>query len=148
MRFHYWKHLIGVLFVALLIWITPPYFLAIDPLTLARSQNREISKYLNEAKGRLESDRPGSPTPMPAWLREANEHIDAALIVTQDQVKSLELAKQKSGPDLGSTQAFLASIVVIMGTLSTIILSWRKDMREARAELERVKSQTPRIALP
>lgn len=146
MKFHYWKQFVGILFVALTIWSI--HFWAIDPLTLARSQNRQLAEYLGEARGQLETGSKAL-TITPDWLRASSQHINAAIIVLGDQAKSLEqLAKEDSGLDLGSIQTSLASLVVVLGAFSTILLSWRKDMRESRAELESIKSKVPKIVLP
>ena len=65
MKFHYWKQFIGILFVALMIWSV--HFMAIDPLTLARSQNRQLAEYLGEVRGQLETGSKALTT-TPDWL--------------------------------------------------------------------------------
>lgn len=150
MRFHYAKYLILVLSIVLLVWLSSVLLvpLSIDPLTLARSHNRQITEYLNEAKTQLQNGNSSSGTSVPKWLRDASEHVLAAQVVVSDQAKALEeLSKKDTGLDLGSMQTALVSIITFVGTLSTVILSWRKDVREAQAELEKIKAQIPKIYL-
>jgi hypothetical protein len=151
MKFHYWKHLIIILLIALLAWSLQFFilFLAIDPLTLARSHNRSLLEYLTEAKKQIDKGALISSATLPKWVEETRNHIAAAIVVANDQAIALnEVAKDKSGPNLGTLNTFLASIIAILGTFSTIILSWRKDMRETRQELEKYKSKTPSIVMP
>ena len=86
---------------------------------------------------------------MPTWLNEARKHLDATVIVVEDQKNILDqLVEEESGVDVGSVETSLAAFVAVIGTLSTIVLSWRKDVRDSRAELERIEAQKPKIELP
>jgi len=145
MRFHYWKQFLGVLVLSLLIWAVL-WTAGIDPLTRARLQNREISNYLAQSASLLErAVRAGSP-PNSEALRESKENLAAALVVANDQSSALaELAKERQGPD---RKDMLVLLVAVLGGVSTIILSWRKDLREARSSEGQVKDGDRRIVLP
>lgn len=41
-----------------------------------------------------------------------------------------------------------ASMLSVLGTISTIILSWREDIREAQAEIQKLKEQQPKLYIP
>jgi len=147
MKFHYWKILLLFLFVSLIIWmissVKPSTIeLSIDPLTQARSQNRQIMKHLNEAQNILRNGQIATNSDIPNWAQNTKELIEAAIGVTEDQSLSLDMiAEGKPGMDINTTGSSLASIVAILGTLSTILLSWRKDMRDARKEIERLHTK-------
>jgi hypothetical protein len=144
MKFHYWKQFVGILFLSLLIWglltLAP-----VDPLTLARSQNREIISYLTQSSTLLDrAMAPGLAADL-KLLKEGKDHVGAALTVATDQARALgALVEQNRGLD---PKDMLALFVAILGGVSTIILSWRKDLREARHELEKEKAEGPRIVL-
>ncbi|MDR4509352.1 MAG: hypothetical protein MRJ65_14190 [Candidatus Brocadiaceae bacterium] len=144
MRFYYWKQLIAVLFVALILWVIP-FFLTMDVLTLARSQNREIARYLGKAMSQLAVGY-NVTTNVPGWLRETSDNIDAAKVVIGNQAKALErLSKEASGFSLKMVQTYLASIIAILGTFTTIVLSWRKDVHVSHAEMKNLKAKTSRM---
>src|SRR5262245_29055122 len=138
MRFHYWKQFVAVLILTFLIWWGFLLF-ALNPLTLARSQNREITTYLNQTSSLLEKalsmeaapQKSPELAPRNTTLKEAKDMVSAALVVTSDQGRTLSvIAESKSGLEAKDLVAFF---VAIAGGISTIILSWRKDIREARA---------------
>ena len=148
MKFHYAKYLVGTFLIAFLTW-TLFYTLAIDPLTLARSQNRQLGESLSEARGMIEKNSSVPEGATPLWLRGVDQNLAAALVLVDDQKKSLDqVADKRAGFDMASIQTLLASVVLVVGTFSTVILSWRKDMREAQAELEKLKTEKPKIVAP
>jgi predicted PurR-regulated permease PerM len=147
MKFHYWKSLILMFFVCALILV---FFAVspIDPLTLARAKNKEVIIYLQETKMYLENGKSIMEQKEPYWLQNARQTVNGATVVMEDQSEILKQIADKSfGPYIQSLGPFLATIVAIFGTLSTIILSWRKDMREARREINQLKSEPPKIEL-
>ena len=148
MRFHYWKSLLLTFIVAFMIWMTFATMLPIDPLTLARSQNREATQYLTEALTQIKDGRTSMNPNVPVWVYKAQECIDGALIVIGDQAANLKkVADAKLGPDMQTVGASLASIFAIFGTLSTIILSWRKDIRDAQREIQQLQIQASKSEL-
>ncbi|QWV99101.1 hypothetical protein KP003_07675 [Geomonas nitrogeniifigens] len=150
MKFHYKKQLIIVLVVAVLIWISQPIYLylKIDPVTLARSNIRDVSEHLSAARAQLDVGVSQFPAGSPAWLRDARDHVAYATVKADDQTRLLQvLDKERSSLDRDSIQPLIASLVAIFGTLSTVVLSWRKDMREAKAEIEKARDKEPRIII-
>lgn len=149
MKFRYAGLLAASLIAAILILLLT-LTLGIAPITLARSQNSEITQYLTEARDIL-SEAKSNPQSVviPDLIRTIDEYLSSTQIVASDQKKILEqIAQEDSSIDVGSVSTSLASLIAIVGTLSSIILSWRKDVREAKAELEKLKSQTPKIEIP
>lgn len=59
-----------------------------------------------------------------------------------------DTSEKKKKIDVSSILTWTASFVAILATISTILLSWRKDIREARAELRRLEASEPRIHVP
>jgi hypothetical protein len=145
MRFHYWKQFVGVVVLSSLIWLGL-LLSPIDPLTMARSQNREITTYMADASTLLDRAMAATPAADPKTLKESKEHIAAALVVLADQGKVLTgLAEEKRGLD---RKDMLALFVATLGGVSTLVLSWRKDLREARSEQGKRSQDVQRIVLP
>jgi hypothetical protein len=92
-------------------------------------------------------DRAMAPSvvPDPKLLKEGKDHVGAALTVATDQARALgALVEQNRGLDI---KDMLALFVAVLGGVSTIILSWRKDLREARNELRKANAEGPQIVL-
>ena len=107
-------------------------------------------QYLTEARKSLASAKSNaSSASLSGLVKNVDEYLAAAQVVTNDQKKNLDqIVEKRSNFDVTSGSTMLASLVAVLGTLSSIILSWRKDVREAKAELEKLKAQMPKIVIP
>jgi hypothetical protein len=151
MKFRYTRLLAASLTAAILIILVFSVTLqSIDPMTLARSQNGEITRYLTEArKVALDRGNNTKSATLPNMAKSIDEYLAAAQVVANDQKKILDqIVEKRSSFDITSSANVFAAVVAVAGTFSSIVLSWRKDVREAKAELEKLKAQAPKIEIP
>lgn len=139
------------------------------------SEGEKLFGYINKALGYLR-DGAESELQNKTWINEAQKNLEAALTVlvdsriviqpkisrsqTDDDKQQLEVSSfsstsgSRANPsktkrfDIGSVLTLSASFVAIVATISTILLSWRKDIREAKAEIRRLKAEAPKIHIP
>ncbi|MFZ5994043.1 MAG: hypothetical protein ACOYU4_03510 [Thermodesulfobacteriota bacterium] len=147
MKFHYWKWTIVILIVAFGVMIANKRFYMFKlpffhPLDEARSINDEARQLLTEAKDilNLKSGYLTDKKIQPDVLKLKNI-ISSSLVLLEDQRRTLNEAKDHDRIRLVDVNTIAGTLIALVGTISTIILSWRKDVREARAETGRIRGR-------
>lgn len=85
--------------------------------------------------------KPGTLSPIQIQTSTSDEPIKSNFFSVILESIISKIKKIKLSPVLTLT----ASFVAIISTISTILLSWRKDIREARAEIRRLEAESPQI---
>jgi hypothetical protein len=141
---HYRKLLIASIVVpciVLAVWLGMPTLAQSREsavLDALRTQIRQMDSLLHQIEAFNSQD-------------ELKEPIQLAHGVTEDQSESLidlreAIAGRSSGSPGGDWIPALSAIVAMLGTLSSILFSWRHDMRAASLELSRLRHETSSAA--
>jgi hypothetical protein len=156
MKLHYKKLFVLSLLLAAMIGFLPVVFyyesFYLDPLDQARGDQERIKEYINESLDLIKkntADESNRGNLEPELVKEIESYLAAAKVKLNDQERSLNaLGARDRGPDISSIQAIIATCVGLVGTISSILLSWRQDAREYRAELQKIDVQTSKIIVP
>ncbi len=147
MKFYYWKQWLGVLLLAGVIWAvrtatsdhgrprSEPWE---DNLRRARDSSESIGVLLRRAPPRPPQNAPAPDLQSRRRIRQLEVALDD---VNKQYQKLLEIALAATAAAQESRESgwhlteLLALLVAVVGTLSTVVLSWRKDIRAVRLGL-------------